>query len=509
MLKGLYVEEFRAMKNLPIPLGKKVTAIAGQNATCKSTLLGMIGQPFGLKDKKTIFGKSFSTKFSDIFKWTATHDLPGSHSYRVDFDDSALFNKETEFVKSYKRSPKDTSHIRLVTGKKRGKSDGNLPYPVIYLGLRRLYPIGELKEITKPTSTLTPAEVNSFNKWYKEVFFSSEQVSPVQIRSKQQKDTLAVNTDSYDYYGNSAGQDNIGQILGAILSFQRLQTELQAQYHGGLLLIDEIDATLFPAAQANLVDLFYQLAGKLYLQFVFTTQSIDLLEHISRRGNNDGETAVNYFTRAYGTLELLRNPTMDRVRGDLNMTTTVRPRKSPKVDVYCEDAEASLFAKRLLGPTITKHLTFIQQSSGAELLSSIASLHYPAFQKSIIILDGDKRPKKLKPNVICLPGGVRPENVFLDTLQNLPYTDSFWTNDDGYTKQVFEKNLHDLTDGMTNDRVKMKKWFRAEKEYWGNGANRVFKLWQATHDVQAVEFSKAFRAAYADVARRQSIPPLE
>lgn len=509
MLKSLYVEEFRQMKDLLIPLGKKVTVIAGQNATCKSTLLGMIAQPFGLKDNKTIFGKSFSAKFSDIFKWTTNNDAPGSHSYRVDFDDSTLFNKETEFVKSYKRSPRDTSHIRLVTGKKRGKGDGNLPYPVIYLGLRRVYPIGELKEITKPTSTLTPVEVASFNKWYKEVFFSSEQVSPVQIRSKQQKDTLAVNTNSYDYYGNSAGQDNIGQILGAVLSFQRLQAELQTNYHGGLLLIDEIDATLFPAAQANLVDLFYQLAGKLDLQFVFTTQSADLLDHIAERKNNDGETAFNYFTRVHGALELLRDPTMDRVRGDLNMTTTHHLGKLPKVDVYCEDAEASLFAKRLMGPTITKHLNFIQQSSGAELLSSIVSEHYPVFQKSIIILDGDKKPKKLRPNVICLPGGVRPENVFLDTLQNLPDSDSFWANDDGYNKQVFEKHLHDLTDGVTNDRVKMKKWFRAEKEYWGNGANRVFKCWLATHDDQAVEFLKAFRAAYADVARHQSIPPLE
>lgn len=509
MLKSLYVEEFRQMKDLSIPLGKKVTVIAGQNATCKSTLLGMIGQPFGLKEKKTIFGRSFSTKFSDIFKWTANNDLPGSHSYRVDFDDSGLFNKEAEFVKSYKRSPKDTSHIRLVTGKKRGKGDGNLPYPVIYLGLRRVYPIGELKEITKPTSTLTSAEINSFKKWYKEVFFSSEQVSPVQIRSKQQKDTLAVNTDSYDYYGNSAGQDNIGQILGAVLSFQRLQTELQTDYHGGLLLIDEIDATLFPAAQANLVDLFYQLAGKLDLQFVFTTQSTDLLDHITRRRNNDGETAFNYFTRAHGTLELLRDPTMDRVRGDLNMTTTTHPRKLPKVDVYCEDAEASLFAKRLLGPIITKHLNFIQQSSGADLLSSIASQRYPAFQKSIIILDGDKTPKKRTPNVICLPGNVRPENVFLETLEQLPDSDSFWANEDDYTKQVFRKNLHDLTDGATDDRVKMKKWFRVEKVNWGNGASRVFKCWREAHNEQSAEFLKAFKAAYADVARRQSVPPLE
>lgn len=45
MIKSLYVEKFRALKNIYIPLEQKVTVIAGQNATCKSTLLGMIGQP--------------------------------------------------------------------------------------------------------------------------------------------------------------------------------------------------------------------------------------------------------------------------------------------------------------------------------------------------------------------------------------------------------------------------------------------------------------------------------
>ncbi len=129
MIKSIYVKQFRAMKELHIPLGRKITVIAGQNATCKSTLLGMIGQPFGLKNERTIFGKLFSTKFSDIFKFSEKYDLPGKHEYQIEFYDSSLFGKNLEYIKSYKRAPKDKSHIRLVVGKTRGKGEGNLDYP--------------------------------------------------------------------------------------------------------------------------------------------------------------------------------------------------------------------------------------------------------------------------------------------------------------------------------------------------------------------------------------------
>jgi len=508
MLKSLYVEEFRAMKDLPIPLGKKVTVIAGQNATCKSTLLGMIGQPFGLKDEKTIFGKSFSTKFSDIFKWSVTYDIPGTHRYNVEFDDPPLFSKDAGYVKSQARTKKDASHIRLVVGKTRHKGDGNLDYPVIYLGLKRVYPIGELTDIAQSPPTLTLDEMKSFKEWYDKIFVPLEDVSPIQITSKLTKDTLAVNTGYYDYYANSAGQDNVGQILGAILSFKRLAGTLGSSYHGGLLLIDEIDATLFPAAQVGLVDLFYKLAGKLKLQFIFTTQSIELLDHISGRRDNDGERRILYFDRAHGPLKLQVDPSMDWIRSNLKIST-LDAKNTPRLNVYCEDAEGSWFAKRLLGPKKRKLLHFMRATFGGNFLSELARKNLPEFNNSVIILDGDKPIKMHAPkNVLCLPGGESPERVLLELLQELPPDSEFWNGTDGYNRQVFRRNLSNLTSGQT-DRTTMKGWFKAERAHWGPNGNKIFKYWLKTHGEQATKFSKAFVAAYADVARRQSIPPLE
>lgn len=513
MIEYLHVKKFRAMKNLKIPLGKKITVIAGQNATCKSTLLGMIGQPFGLKKEKTIFNRSFSTKFSDIFKWSRKNDKPGDHEYEIHFYKDNPFSKEVEYVKSFKRSEEKGAHIRLVVGKKRDKGDGNLDYPVIYLGLKRVYPIGELKDIRKSSPTLTEFEVGLFNEWYKKIFFPLEVINPVQITSKLQKDTLAVTSDEYDYFANSSGQDNIGQILGALISFKRLKEKLKENYFGGLLLIDELDATLFPAAQINLIDLLYKQAGKLNLQIIFTTHSLDVLEHIiDKRQHNNGDTEVLYFTRVFGELQLIPNVTMERIRSDLNMTPTGTGKDLAKLNVYCEDKEASWFIKRLLGSQITKNLVFCDATFGAEELKTLARKKIPEFQNSIIVLDGDtKLRKNSSSNIITLPGnGSNPENVFREYLEGLRPDDEFWRNDRNYTKQVFMSQLEKLTNGQYSNRSKMKQWFQNQKnnKLWGYNATLLYRRWLKDNPSEAEEFREKFLKAYNEIARRKSIPPI-
>ena len=64
LLEKMQIERFRAFKNITLPLGSVLTIIAGQNGTGKSTLLGMLGQPFNCKlptELKNFFGLSAKT----------------------------------------------------------------------------------------------------------------------------------------------------------------------------------------------------------------------------------------------------------------------------------------------------------------------------------------------------------------------------------------------------------------------------------------------------------------
>lgn len=513
MLKALHVEKFRAMRDLHIPLGKKVTVIAGQNATCKSTLLGMLGQPFGLKNERTIFDKPFSTKFSDIFKFSKKYDLPRQHEYSIEFYDDTLFGKTTEYISSYKRPENDTSHIRLVVGKKREKGDGNLDYPVIYLGLKRVFPLGELSEaIEETTPTLDESEVVLFNKWYDKIFCTLEKISPIQITAKSNKDTLAVQTDSYDYFGNSAGQDNIGQILGAFLSFKRLKDKLGEKYNGGLVLIDELDATLFPAAQNKLISLFYKMCRDYDLQIVFTTHSLEAIGYIlEHKQHNNGDTEIHYFTNVHGMLEHIHSPEMSRIRGDL-MFEAIPPQKEHKINLYCEDAEAATFIKRLLGPKLTKYVNIVGETFGADFLLELAKKRLDEFNNSIIVLDGDKYNaiKKIRTsNVIVLPGNMNPENVFRTFLDSLPPNHPFWHNRLRYTKQVFKSNLDNEVHSQYGNRELMKKWFNKEKVNWGRGCTTLYNCWKQEHADEVALFREKFIHAYNSIAKRISIPSIQ
>ena len=77
-------------------------------------------------------------------------------------------------------------------------------------------------------------------KFYTEID-SIKDVNTIDIRNDTHKVGVGFLTDSYDPLSNSAGQDNIGQILSAICRYKILKEELGENYHGGLLLIDEIE----------------------------------------------------------------------------------------------------------------------------------------------------------------------------------------------------------------------------------------------------------------------------
>lgn len=92
-----------------------------------------------------------------------------------------------------------------------------------------------------------------------------EIIIPETVKSNS-KEFHATKTKEYNHLGNSAGQDNIGQIISALISFKRLQKELGNRYKGGILLIDELDASLYPAAQIKLVDVLHKKSLELNLQ---------------------------------------------------------------------------------------------------------------------------------------------------------------------------------------------------------------------------------------------------
>lgn len=66
------------------------------------------------------------------------------------------------------------------------------------------------------------------------------------ISGSNKKHGVGINTEKCDYLTNSARQDNLGQILLSMLSFRHLKESGVLEKFQGLLLIDEVDSTLYP-----------------------------------------------------------------------------------------------------------------------------------------------------------------------------------------------------------------------------------------------------------------------
>ena len=151
----IHIDSFRGFKDQKFEVGSLLTVIAGQNGTQKSTLLGIISQPFSLSSKhpmngeKPLCGGTYRSAFSDKFRLSPIFDKPGEHEWTLYFDDGTDYN-----VKSLKRTEKDSSAtLRFSKGKKKG--EGYIGLPVIFLSLKRLIPAAEEASIKTQDDLLT------------------------------------------------------------------------------------------------------------------------------------------------------------------------------------------------------------------------------------------------------------------------------------------------------------------------------------------------------------------
>ena len=98
MIHSVEINDFRMFQNIDFKVGKNITVISGQNATGKSTLLGLVGNSAELKKKQaeTVLNTQFRTEFSEIFKASQTFDIPGSNKCKISFTNYD-FNTITDY----------------------------------------------------------------------------------------------------------------------------------------------------------------------------------------------------------------------------------------------------------------------------------------------------------------------------------------------------------------------------------------------------------------------------
>lgn len=286
--------------------------------------------------------------------------------------------------------------------------------PVIYLSIKRLYPLGEYddKSIKQMNTDLPDEYLRELRVLYRKytginvIGAIPQNMGSVKIRSDFNTDTECVDSNTI-----SAGEDNLYIILHALMSLRYYHDCIESDDEvQSVLLLDELDATLHPSIQLCLIELFQDYGKKFGIQTVVTTHSLSAIEYALKKGIN--------------VLYLIDNENRVHIKDDYSIVDIeMRLRNKSKIDypvkrainVFMEDDEARLFFTLLMKRRPNKAYQFFNTPNiniGCGELSKMFKDEQlkENFKGCFCILDGDSTNLRNYGNrTICLPGQYAPD----------------------------------------------------------------------------------------------------
>lgn len=452
-LKKLVIENFRALNNVEVEFGDHITVVCGKNGTSKSSILGIAAQIFSFEKDyaknevlsfRQIAGGSFKSQYSEHFRISEKFDVPGSMTVNIELHDGYTDQAATAKLELMKREKYPARAVVRNNSTAIGNKSRNFTHPVIFLSLKRLYPIAARKY-----------EISDYEylEKHKQEFIglTNELLNRGSSHATGTDGTISsavAHGSNYDHESVSAGEDNAGQIILALMSFRKLKEEYP-DYKGGLLLIDEADAGLFPTAQVNLLKMLDRECRNLNLQVVMTSHSPVLIEYAFEQSQQfKRRYKTVYLSNTYGDVEVKQDWSWSQINDDIrdagrSLVHTAPDTFLPKINVYFEDKEAADFFTALMNRQPVKKFTnpMPEITLGCSNYLQLIQKKVTEFsQKSVVCLDADQalqvKGKGFK-TVVILPGALPPDQLIFEHLYNLPADHEFWKNDLRFSRSVF------------------------------------------------------------------------
>ncbi len=449
LLKRLSIRKFRALTGVDIDFGTHVTVICGKNGTSKSSILGIAAQIFSFETDyttggslqfQTISGGKFKSLPSEHFRFSEKFDIAGSMDVGVELFDGYTEQLSAAELELSKRGTTARPVVRKNSSVTSGNASRNFTHPVIFLSLKRLLPIAA-RDYQVHSFDYLNSNRQRFLNLANELLNKTSSVATSTAGSIHS--TVAHGPD-YDQDSVSAGEDNAGQIMLALMSFRKLKEEY-ADYKGGLLLIDEADAGLFPAAQLKLVEILNRECQELDLQVVMTSHSPSLIEYTFEQGQKyKRRFKTIYLSDTYGSVQAMHDMSWTDISADLHTRTiAATPDISlPRINIYFEDREGFDFFTALLHRKAIKKFTNPLESITLGCSNYIQLVRKGILEfstKSVICLDADVENVAQHPSIVLLPGSLPPDQLIFEYLHNLPASHALWTNPLKFTRPVFTR----------------------------------------------------------------------
>ncbi|MDG3073143.1 AAA family ATPase [Bacillus halotolerans] len=555
MLNKIAIKRFRNFKDINIDIPSRLILISGANGIGKSTLLGIIANGSGTKEFKSLSNKHFHPEFKDYFILSKDEHKDARSSQ--DFYEVTLaynYYGETVYKRVRTSHPNETSPklvprtvneegsmkddvIKEIEEKTGITGSGRIPFPTYFVSTSRLFPFGESKatndNLIKIKNRKYIYDQGSLLKDYIEMYNSvlprsidvNEEELIETIKPKINYSGIYVKPQNASILTQSIGQDSLSGIINALLSFKNISKE--PSYKGGILCIDELDASLHPDAQVRLLNLLKKEAESLNLQIFFTSHSLTIIKKMIKLSHRDPmKHSVLYFQNNFKPI-LKSNSSYTSIKADLFSKIHFN---SPKVKVYFEDNEAKFAFQKLISIYEKKHSNknllnvceLVVSGIGCDVLINLPQKD-TYFKDTIIILDGDAKYKnqpklkdylkeeplgfnmksKIPQNVITLPDHFSPEGCLFRALYNFSlYEDDyadFWEsveNNLNIQGNYHAQNiLNELDDMIATDQISrepLKQWFNSHLSFFDQSEIYNYYYSKIKNIDEVIEFGQKF-----------------
>jgi hypothetical protein len=537
---------FRQLGNIRIEFADRLTLIAGHNGIGKSTILGLLSNTFGLTgpEYKSYIGEPFYANIERIVYLAVNEadkakEFPSSSPVVTADVFGETIRKRCALTKRniYKRArvvPRtmDSTNSDVVG------QDAKVPLPTIYLGIRRLASIGEAdeKEVDVTSLDMHPDDLALMRSFVSGVIVGSRLTSDVSLQSiaGSRKKTAQPGYEKHDGQAVSMGQDSLSSIASALASFSQLKRQMDGEYPGGLLVIDELDVGFHPHALVRLASHLKRIARQLNLQIVATTHSPALIREVHPDASKGGPRAPDSVIYLLDTASprLAPDQSLSAILNDMAQTLEETPAPKatkPVLCAYFEDAEAVQYCEELIPAAARKEiakkygvtLRLIGLGVGGSSLVGLPDKD-PLFSERVLIADGDtpiSQRAVSRGNTIKLPcvagssGTQRsPENTVKAFLRRM-ITESGGPAHEALlrlstTNPSTTKLLTHFFDDVTSDsdqRESSKGWWVScfpTLKRWG-----VIREWSACYPDEANAFRVAFDNAVRNVSSKVLAKP--
>lgn len=464
MIQELEIKKYRKLVNINLKFDMDINIISGSNGTCKSSLLHIISNSFQSLNKNNRpildsncldilkkINKLNNPKIESLTRGDKEYNDPAPGEKGVLF--KTKYYNETELNFRKHNSTKDEKHRFAIKPRYvKGENESLPALPIIYLGLFRLFSFGEfdndneLKNLGKKLPEEYSLELEKLYKDFTGVKIqlnNTHDMGGIKNRADFSSEINGIDSNTI-----SAGEDNLFIILTALISLKYYFKNITSMDKiESILLIDELDATLHPAYQVKLFDLFKEFSKKYKIQIIFTTHSLNLLEYALKKKTN-----VIYLLNQMTYVNQMTDVNKYKIEANLKNELSKDIYLNKYIPIFTEDNEARVFLNCIFEyfsenysefSKVEKRFHLVEANLACEALKSIFSDDkiLRTTLGSICILDGDQQ-KNITNHIITLPGKKSPEDFIFEYAEKISSENTeFWQDEfienQGYTNEYY------------------------------------------------------------------------